>query len=73
MEKKTCDKDCFNCKYDDCIIDGVFSEEREDISYRDKCALVTGILPLAHGSKKNRGRKGGRYTSDILLYSRKKW
>lgn len=29
MTSSKCDRDCFNCKYDDCIVNGTTKEERE--------------------------------------------
>lgn len=31
-----CNHDCFNCIYDDCIIETMSSEERNEIKERDK-------------------------------------
>ena len=34
--KTKCNHDCFNCIYDDCVIETISSEEREAIRERDK-------------------------------------
>ena len=31
-----CNRDCFNCKFDDCVVNGITSEERSEIRERDK-------------------------------------
>ena len=31
-----CNRDCFNCAYDDCIVDNMSSEERTEAKERDK-------------------------------------
>ena len=31
-----CDRDCFNCKFSDCIVNGILSEDRKEIRERDK-------------------------------------
>lgn len=30
-----CNRDCFHCKYDDCIVTGISSKERKEIKERD--------------------------------------
>lgn len=61
---KKCNRDCFNCIHEDCIIETPTKEEREMQDYRDACATVTGKVYKAHSSgTKNRGRKGGNYDS----------
>lgn len=55
-----CDRNCFNCKFDDCIVNDVSPTERAMQRYRDASLTVTGKIPKAHGGK-NQGRKGGRY------------
>ena len=59
-EKMKCNRDCFHCKYDDCIMDNVTKTERAMQNYRDNSLIVTGVLPKGHRGK-NQGRKGGRY------------
>ena len=57
-----CDRNCFNCKYDDCIADDITKEERDMQDYRDASLIVTGYIPKGHRSgKANKGRNGGRY------------
>ena len=31
-----CNRDCFNCKHDDCIVNNVSQKERTEIRERDK-------------------------------------
>lgn len=62
---KKCNRDCFNCVFDDCICESVSKDERFMQDYRDKCATVTGKIPKGHRSSNNRGRKGGRYDSGM--------
>lgn len=33
---KKCNRDCFNCIFDDCIMENITSEEREEAKERDK-------------------------------------
>lgn len=33
-----CDRDCFNCKYDDCIVDDITSRERREQDKADRVA-----------------------------------
>lgn len=68
--KVKCNRDCFNCAYEDCQCDDITKTEREMQNYRDACITITGKIPKAHGSGKNVPRKGGRYTSDFLS---RKW
>lgn len=53
-----CDRDCFNCKYDDCIANDVSQKERADIRKRDNkliSQLNYGSLVIGkHGRSKNR-------------------
>lgn len=58
-----CNRDCFNCKYDDCIVETVSEDERAMQNYRDNSLIVTGCIPKGHRDK-HRGRKGGRYDTD---------
>ena len=42
-----CNRDCFNCIYDDCIIETASSKERKEIKMRDESyfnTLGSGIL-----------------------------
>ena len=59
-----CNRDCFNCQYDDCVIDKVSKAERDMQNYRDASITVTGHIPKGHyGGARNQARKGGRYYS----------
>lgn len=55
-----CDRDCFHCKFDDCIVDDISKEEKEMQNYRDASLTVTERIPRGHYSK-GQARKGGRY------------
>ena len=57
-----CDRNCFDCKYADCVMDDVSQVERNMQDYRDASIMVTGNIPKAHRSKNShKGRKGERY------------
>lgn len=59
---KRCDRDCFHCKYEDCITNDVTTTERSMQNYRDYSYNGTMKIPKAHSSgARNKGRKGGRY------------
>lgn len=60
IDSKKCNRDCFHCQYDDCIMDDVSTEEKEMQNYRDASLTVTGYIPKGHYGRKQ-GRKGGRY------------
>ena len=60
MKKRTCDRDCFNCKYKDCIIsaDSITVDERKVINDRDKDmkdvlnpALESGLIKMTLPNK----------------------
>lgn len=57
-----CDRDCFNCKFEDCIEDTLSRTERETQDYRDASITITGRIPRGHRGK-NLARKGGRYAN----------
>lgn len=61
-----CNRDCFNCKFADCIIDDVSKYEDFMQKYRDASATVTGILPKAHTGKNTRKNMNKHYTSSCL-------
>ena len=55
-----CNKDCFNCKHDDCIVEGISQEERKEIRERDKkliSQLNYGSLAVARPIKAKNKRK----------------
>ncbi len=59
---KKCDRDCFNCKYDDCVVETVSQDERKMQDYRDKSLIVRGYIPKGHaGGSSKQPRKGGYY------------
>lgn len=41
---KKCNRDCFNCVFDDCIIDKMTKEEREEAKERDKNYANFGLV-----------------------------
>lgn len=43
MATVSCNKDCFNCLYSDCIVDGVFADEEEQSSWRDERAILLKV------------------------------
>lgn len=59
---KKCNRDCFNCVFDDCIQESVSKDERFMQDYRDKVATVTGRI---HRGCRSVKRKGGRYESGM--------
>ncbi len=66
MKREICDHDCFHCTLPDCIIETVSQIERQMQDYRDACIIVQGKIAKAHKSgSRNRGRKGGRYTTGV--------
>ena len=40
MDSVLCIKDCFICLYSDCIVDGIFSDEEKQSSWRDERAIL---------------------------------
>lgn len=65
---KKCDHNCFECKYDDCIIENMSSEERKEISDRDKryfnSISTTGSVVKARA---RRCKYRGNYVSKLRL------
>ena len=45
-----CDRDCFNCKYSDCIQDNLTSKERKEIKERDRNFSDYGVVVPARRS-----------------------
>lgn len=43
MDSVLCNKDCFNCVYSDCIVDGIFAEEEKQASWRDERAILLKV------------------------------
>lgn len=55
---KKCERDCFNCKFDDCIIETVTKEEREEQNWRDREYISYGfVLKQRPARAKHRGRR----------------
>lgn len=44
---KKCNRDCFNCIYDDCVIGTLSSKERKEIKERDKSIMSYGSVVKA--------------------------
>lgn len=60
-----CNRDCFHCKYNDCINDTVSKDERFMQNYRDKCATVTGTVMDSHGNRNHHiGGSNNYYRSE---------
>ena len=57
--KKTCDHNCFRCKYDDCVVaqSGITIVERLESSVRDNSYETYGTVPYARRQRKDRGRR----------------
>lgn len=56
-----CDRNCFDCKFEDCIVNDVSETEREMQAYRDQCAIVTG-KPLPKSNRRNKRKQSkGRF------------
>ncbi len=51
-----CNRDCFNCKYEDCIIEKASSEERKEIRERDNRYFKTNVMTgsVIRGATKHR-------------------
>lgn len=60
--KSKCNHDCFNCTYDDCIIESISSKERKEIKERDKQYFTPvkayGVMIQRPVRAKHRGRRG---------------
>lgn len=54
--KLSCNHDCFNCLYDDCIMNGISSEERKAINMRDMNFTNFGSIIQAR-AQRSRKRK----------------
>lgn len=57
---KTCNRNCFKCKYDDCIMEMMTSEERKEANRRDlNFSVVTekyGSLIIGKAKKRSVSR-----------------
>lgn len=47
MKKEVCNRDCFNCIYKDCIVDGVLPGESKEIRLRDEKFTGHQYIPMA--------------------------
>lgn len=57
--KYKCNHDCFNCIFDDCIVETISSEERAEIRERDKqmfTEMPTRVIRAKPGRVKNRNK-----------------
>ena len=54
-----CDRDCFNCKYSDCIQDNLTSKERKEIKERDRSFSDYGVVVPARRRSRNLLRSRG--------------
>ena len=55
---KKCNRDCFNCTYDDCIIESITSTERMEQNQRDiNYSSFGSIMHQRPTRKKHRGRR----------------
>lgn len=43
MDTVSCNRDCFNCHYPDCIVDGIFADEEKQSSWRDERAILLKV------------------------------
>lgn len=43
MAAVSCNSNCFNCQYSDCIVDGVFDDEEKQSSWRDERAILLKV------------------------------
>lgn len=64
---KKCDRDCFNCEYDDCVQNSMTAEEREEINARNN-NLRESINP----AKQRDLEKSKQYYRDHLEECRRK-
>ena len=48
---KTCNRDCFNCIYDDCMMDDISKGETAEIHRRDEFMKGFGHFPKGRGGK----------------------
>lgn len=42
-EPVLCNRDCFNCLYRDCIVDGIFADEEKSSRWRDERAILLKV------------------------------
>ena len=55
-----CNRDCFNCKHNDCIVEGISQKERADIRERDNSLISQlnyGSLAIARPIKAKNKKK----------------
>ena len=56
-----CNHDCFNCTYDDCVVNTLSSEDRKEIRERDNryynAIEAKGIIRQRPTRAKHRGRR----------------
>lgn len=49
-----CNRDCFNCKYDDCVVDNISSVERIEINTRDANSDTPPQYGRGHTNRRKR-------------------
>ena len=52
-----CNRDCFNCTYEDCIVNDISSEERSEIKERDRKIIDYGSVIKARPPRVKSRRK----------------
>jgi hypothetical protein len=51
---KTCNRDCFKCEFDDCIMESVSAEERKAMNQRDISYTNFGSVIQSRASRSRR-------------------
>lgn len=62
--KYKCNRDCFNCFFDDCICDSLSEKEREDAKYRDAVYMNYGYVPTGKGHTSKRKKQRNYQAED---------
>ena len=52
--KEKCNRDCFNCIYEDCITDTITKEERREISERNKRNISPAKVHISRKTRKSK-------------------
>lgn len=50
--ESVCNNDCFNCKFEDCIVDSLTALERAEQNERDRDIVGYGRMSELHGTKR---------------------
>ena len=64
MSKPMCQEDCFNCIFEDCIVNTITSKDRKEITERDKRYYNTGNVSLKARPRKKKYRGGHGFGLD---------